>query len=304
MLIFSIDALTLQIHFAMLQRKGDEAVKENRYSIGHFSKLLGINTDTIRYYEKEGILAIRRDANKYRYFTDLDCRCLMMCRTLRSFGLSLKEVKELLAKGGAERFIGYLNGRISDIDARLNELYEIRDNLTEYLDAAKGIQEGVGKCELIEKPYSAYFFQQTLENTLIDSRDRDDMISVLSQKMPFAAQSAVLSKEALIRGRQEKDELRFGLVIEECFLGPDVDCNGMDEHFSWNLCARTVVKGQYISGLNDHAKLLLPLKQFIGARDCEIDGPAVGRLIPVEYGEGFSWHIQYNIPVKRINYGI
>lgn len=42
------------------------------YSIGEFSKMIGIPTSTLRYYESEGLLKPNRDENNLRIYTDYD----------------------------------------------------------------------------------------------------------------------------------------------------------------------------------------------------------------------------------------
>ena len=86
---------------------------EKQYSIGRFSKLLGVSSDTVRYYEKQGIVRTRRTCNNYRYFTDTDCRGLMMSRMLRSLGFPLKEVYTMLKEGGLPRYVTGMERRRS-----------------------------------------------------------------------------------------------------------------------------------------------------------------------------------------------
>lgn len=50
--------------------------------------------------KNRGIARTRRTCNHYRYFTDTDCRGLMMSRMLRSLGFPLKEVCTMLKEGG------------------------------------------------------------------------------------------------------------------------------------------------------------------------------------------------------------
>ena len=42
------------------------------YHIQEFAALTGLSADTLRYYEKEGLLAPARDANGYRIYSERD----------------------------------------------------------------------------------------------------------------------------------------------------------------------------------------------------------------------------------------
>ena len=44
------------------------------YSIGEFSKMIGLPVSTLRYYENEGLLKPDRDENNLRVYTDQDLK--------------------------------------------------------------------------------------------------------------------------------------------------------------------------------------------------------------------------------------
>ena len=68
-----------------------------RYTIGHFAKMLGLTTDTVRQYEKSGIVTPYKDEkNGYRYFTPHDVRTVSICKQYRQMGFSLAEIAEIL----------------------------------------------------------------------------------------------------------------------------------------------------------------------------------------------------------------
>ena len=62
-----------------------------RYPIGRISKLLGLSTETIRTYERKGIVHPQKNENGYRTFHVLDIGTLLRCRSYSCFGLSLSE---------------------------------------------------------------------------------------------------------------------------------------------------------------------------------------------------------------------
>ena len=46
--------------------------KKDLYQIGEIAGLLGMSRDTLRYYEKRGLLSAQKDHNGYRYYTKQD----------------------------------------------------------------------------------------------------------------------------------------------------------------------------------------------------------------------------------------
>jgi len=69
--------------------------------IGEVSKLLGINSSAIRFYERHGLINsknIRRTQNGYRNYEQADLDEIRWIIKLKNFGLNLKEIKRLLGE--------------------------------------------------------------------------------------------------------------------------------------------------------------------------------------------------------------
>jgi MerR family transcriptional regulator, heat shock protein HspR len=71
-------------------------VKEN-YLIGQVAKWLGIHDQTIRYYERRGLIKPNRDKNNIRHFSRNDVTRLTIIITLTiELGMNLSGVKIVL----------------------------------------------------------------------------------------------------------------------------------------------------------------------------------------------------------------
>ena len=65
--------------------------------IHEISKLSGINLETIRYYEKTGLLPEpQRGSNGYRYYDQASLSLLKFIKSCRSLGFSLEDIKQLI----------------------------------------------------------------------------------------------------------------------------------------------------------------------------------------------------------------
>ncbi|MEQ8714896.1 MAG: MerR family transcriptional regulator [Cyclobacteriaceae bacterium] len=67
--------------------------------IGELSKRAGLSRDTIRFYEKKGLIASgKQDSqfNNYKEYADTTLPRLMSIKGLKGFGFTLNEVSELL----------------------------------------------------------------------------------------------------------------------------------------------------------------------------------------------------------------
>ncbi|MCH2546552.1 MAG: MerR family transcriptional regulator [Alphaproteobacteria bacterium] len=71
--------------------------KKSYITIGKLSDISGVRTDTIRYYEKLGVLGKpERAANGYRVYGQEALRILLFVRRAKVMNFTLEEIKELL----------------------------------------------------------------------------------------------------------------------------------------------------------------------------------------------------------------
>ena len=71
---------------------------KNYYKISEISKLYDIGVDSLRYYEKLGILTPKRDTNGYRLYNLTDLYKLNIIRDLRALDFSMSQIKDYLDK--------------------------------------------------------------------------------------------------------------------------------------------------------------------------------------------------------------
>lgn len=64
-----------------------------RYSIGYFSQLIGLSIDTLRYYEKEGLITPARNQQNQRVYTEKDRNWLAFILRLKQTGMPINEIK-------------------------------------------------------------------------------------------------------------------------------------------------------------------------------------------------------------------
>ena len=72
------------------------------YTIKKITELTGLSADTLRYYEKEGIVLTKRRENGYRYYDDNDISILKYIVVMKYAGFSLAEIKSIAMMFGLE----------------------------------------------------------------------------------------------------------------------------------------------------------------------------------------------------------
>ena len=90
--------------------------------ISDAAKLLGISTDTIRYYEKEGVITPKRTSkNNYRDLDNRDIISLLICIYNRKIGYSMKESVEYVEGIPVSKITDILNKKIDELELEVKE---------------------------------------------------------------------------------------------------------------------------------------------------------------------------------------
>jgi len=110
--------------------------------IGQLAKRAGVSIDTVRYYERNGLLAPRgRLASGYRRYSQTELARLRFIRRAQRLGFSLEEIRALLALS-AQRDVSKIKrqaqAKLTDVQQRLAALERVRDGLVTLIDACPG----------------------------------------------------------------------------------------------------------------------------------------------------------------------
>lgn len=124
-------------------------------TIGALGQATGVGAETIRYYERIGILAApARSAAGYRLYTAEHVRRLRFIRRGRELGLSLDEVRELLSLAKdrlrpCARIDRLVADHIHAIDHKIAGLGQLRGALQRLADSCQGGHR-VAECRILE----------------------------------------------------------------------------------------------------------------------------------------------------------
>ena len=92
------------------------------YKINEISKLYGIGVDSLRYYEKLGILRPRRDTNGYRLYDLKDMYKLTVIRDLRKLDFSMAQIREFLEGQSVDNTLSLLREEQSLMEEQIREI--------------------------------------------------------------------------------------------------------------------------------------------------------------------------------------
>lgn len=115
-------------------------------SIGQLAKRAQVGIDTVRFYEKNGLLPKpERKASGYRQYTIDDARRLIFIRRAKELGFALNDISELLklrsgigAGKSVERVRTVAKKKLEAVDSKIAELQRIRAVLNDLVLACPG----------------------------------------------------------------------------------------------------------------------------------------------------------------------
>ncbi|MGN0158716.1 MAG: MerR family transcriptional regulator [Brotaphodocola sp.] len=88
---------------------------KNRYLIGDVANLMGLSRDTLRYYEKRGILTSEKGENGYRYYTERDISKMICILYQRKMDIGLSDMEQLWTGDGTlEKLSEITSARIEE----------------------------------------------------------------------------------------------------------------------------------------------------------------------------------------------
>lgn len=123
------------------------AAATSRFTIGALARRSEVAIDTIRFYEREGLLpAPKRRASGYREYDSGAVGRVRFIRRAKDLGFTLDEIRELLAleadrDNGVEGVKRRASQRLQELSERIRQLTAMRDALAQLVDECPGCGE-------------------------------------------------------------------------------------------------------------------------------------------------------------------
>ena len=101
-------------------------------TIGRLAAAVGVGVETVRFYQRRGLLETPTRDDGIRRYGSEDVRRLRFIKQAQAAGFTLDQIKELLdldASDDRSRARALANERLVTLDARIAELRQARDSL-------------------------------------------------------------------------------------------------------------------------------------------------------------------------------
>ena len=129
-------------------------------TIGKLARASDVKVDTIRYYEREGLVTPEsRTESGYRQYGLESLRRVKFIRKAQRLGFSLTEIAQLLQFGGTQGatkadVLSLTAQKIAEQKAKIRELEELQQTLTQVAALCEGDDSPAHECPILAFLYS------------------------------------------------------------------------------------------------------------------------------------------------------
>ncbi|MBI3420357.1 MAG: heavy metal-responsive transcriptional regulator [Proteobacteria bacterium] len=124
-------------------------------TIGVLSKQSGVSADTLRYYERLGLIKPLRSASGYRHYGSDALRILCFIRGAKALHFTLQEIGDLLFLDASDKttcaaVLKKTATKIREAEEKIEELHEIKKLLEKLTKACPGDETSAEACPILD----------------------------------------------------------------------------------------------------------------------------------------------------------
>lgn len=160
-----------------------EDIVEPDIRMHELCNILGISPSSIRNYEKNNAINIRREDNGYRYYFFNDVLQVLNLENLVHLGFTVKQAKEMSLKANYSNNLEMLEKQHSVIEENIKLLKIQLERLEHIQYLYQCLQDYEGK--YIESEIDSYYWMECQDQTHIVNDERKDIISKWNKDYPF-----------------------------------------------------------------------------------------------------------------------
>lgn len=268
------------------------------YKIGKFANMLGVTTDTIRLYEKLGIIKAVKDENtNYRYFSDFDSKDLLWSRWYRSIGIPLPKVIKLMSNSKCSNILDEINGMENKIEKEIEEKNRLLEKLKAMCQEYSEMNAHIGNCSIENIP-AIYRLKATITETLLPDNTISELMNHWLNKFPYTFISIFVPENELLWNGKNTDYYNWGIsvTVEEA-KSLNLNIDNEVEYYAEKKCVSSVITQKSSTPFKiDSVAFML---DFIRQNNFNIDGDCIGKIIMREkVNDDIIYYMSVHIPIK------
>jgi len=239
------------------------------FTIGEMSKLQNVSVQTLRYYDKIGLLkpSYIDEKSRYRYYCAKHFVILNSIKQCKAMGLSLDEIKELIENYTSfDSILNIINKQKEMIDSKIKELNNIKNNIS-FLETRiqNSLEEGINNVFIKhEKERKFIKYNNTKRYTEEFEMNLSEILQSMEQR------DSISSKELAFAVSYEDIKKKGELIYNNMLINAS-GCTTNDDNLI------TLPKGEYITvnfddDYNDTSKYYKSLIEYIDKKNIEVNG--------------------------------
>lgn len=156
---------------------------KNQYHVGELADYFGVSNDTLRLYDKMGILSPKKDPdNGYRVYSRADMICMGYIMQLRKTGLDLETIRKLVNEGSIGQALEVMDRQCLSLEKQISELQTLLEITRDY---QKGFRSTVETLNTVSIRTSPRMICRRIEDSMFDIMM--DFSSLAPGRMPRVA---------------------------------------------------------------------------------------------------------------------
>ena len=127
----------------------------NKPTIGTIARQVGVNVETIRFYQRLGLVKEPPKTGGSRFYSDKVVKRLLFIRRLKKLGFTLREIADLLGVGpkGCSEVRAILHNKRTELLQEIEQIRTATEELKQMeIDCREQLLQGAGACPHVPEP--------------------------------------------------------------------------------------------------------------------------------------------------------
>lgn len=259
---------------------------EAKWTIGEVAKLFDISTDTLRYYEKNGLLsAEKNETNGYRYYSYETIVILMDILFFRNMDVPVKDIRHIVATMGISDIKDILAEHQRSMENKIQELTKQSQMLAQVALQYEQCEKLLGEYSIVSAPDFKYKVMGKHDEDLFDIIGRYKKMD--AKWMNNIRYSLLVPQDELMRSKSFH-YAQLGLSIETNQAGMLSVAEQRElSSMSGAEYLYTIVSTDY-NGQANHT--ILNALSWLNEENRQVTGPLVGRYMASSHKDGLDYY--------------
>lgn len=246
-----------------------------KYLIGEVAKFLDVSTDTLRYYDKFGIVSPTKDeTNGYRYYNMDHIITLTYVLALKELDMPLDDIRYMIYNYGVSEMREAISKQEKIIDNKIMALFKVKKTINNYHKAFVRAESYLDKFEIRQSPTIIYKnINEDIDDSTVKVMNEFSKVKEIDEYV----YSVLINKDVLKEINNDNNEY---LYCVSGILDNEFENNRISESsiLPSRKCLYTVI-GATLDVEIDQIKLL---KKYIDENNINVEGDILFRAIAFE----------------------